>query len=138
MSKVHIYEAGDTMRGMSGDFVTLEDYQELEAQLTTQVRCVNKNAEIIRKLIEEKDELQAQVYRVKKIINELDTEADQLDIEGPIAGKASANNGWLHKYELAANALRNVRDRLQAAIKGEAIEPVMTRDDALKIGEDDE
>jgi Mg2+ and Co2+ transporter CorA len=39
---------------------------ELEAQLSTQVRCANKNAEIIRKLTEEKDELQAQVNDGRK------------------------------------------------------------------------
>ena len=33
MTDIHIYEAGDTMRGISGDFVTLEDYKKLEAQL---------------------------------------------------------------------------------------------------------
>lgn len=50
---------------------------------------------------------------IRRIISELDDAADQLDKQGPIDGPASKDNGWLHKYELAANATRYARDKLK-------------------------
>ena len=92
------------------------DIDALQAQLETAEGKVITIKSCYENESLEHDKTRAQLAAVRLVVNELDDDADELDVAGPIAEPPSKDNGWLHKYELAANATRSARDKLQAAI----------------------
>jgi hypothetical protein len=60
--------------------------------------------------------MSTQLEAMRNLITEFNAMADQLDEQGPQAEPPSADNGWLHKYELAANATRWARDKIESVL----------------------